>query len=131
MIRYVATMKRIADLDMEPLVCAILLRGMLLSVSLIVGGLAWQWATTGQLGVTGIVQGVNVFHMLIGDLRAVLMGALRPQVLVDLGVVVLLLTPYVRVLASVVYFAWVERQWLYTLLTSGVLITLTYILFFG
>ncbi len=129
--RHVARMKRIADLDMEPLVSAILLRGIVLSVSLIVAGLAWQWVATGQFGINDILQGVNVFHFLLGDLHDVSVAGLHPDVLVDLGVITLLLIPYVRVLASVAYFAWVERQWLYTLLTSGVLFTLTYMLFFG
>ena len=127
----VRRMKRLADLDMEPLVGGILLRGVLLSMSLVVGGVAWQWAATGQLGVGGVLQGVNVFHFLLGDLRQVCMVGLRPHVLVDLGLVVLLLTPYVRVVASLAYFAWVERQGSYTLFTSSVFLTLTYLLLFG
>lgn len=129
--QHVARLKRIADLDMEPLISAILLRGMLLSMGLMIAGLAWQWATAGQLGVNSVLQGINVFHFLLGDVRHLFVAGLRPEVLVDFGVATLLLIPYVRVLASVVYFGWVERQWLYTLLTSGVFLILTYMLFFG
>ena len=51
---------------------------------------------------------------------------LSPRLLVILGVAVLLFTPFLRVLASVVFFAAVERNWKYTVFTSFVLIVLTY-----
>jgi len=41
----------------------------------------------------------------------------------------LLLTPYARVLASMLYFALVERNRKYTAFTTFVLLTLTYSLF--
>jgi len=40
-----------------------------------------------------------------------------------------MLTPFVRVLTSVFYFAFVERNWKYTLFTGFVLGLLTYSLF--
>jgi uncharacterized membrane protein len=43
-----------------------------------------------------------------------------------MGIGVLMLTPFVRVLASVVYFAFVEHNWKYTLFTAFVLSVLTY-----
>jgi uncharacterized membrane protein len=57
--------------------------------------------------------------------------ALRPRLLVNLGIGVLLLTPYVRVLASLVYFATVERDPKYALFTAFVLAVLTYSLLLG
>ena len=54
---------------------------------------------------------------------------LRPRVMVNMGMAVLMLTPFVRVLASVFYFALVERNWKYTLFTGFVLGVLTYTLF--
>jgi uncharacterized membrane protein len=54
---------------------------------------------------------------------------LRPRVLINMGIAVLMLTPFVRVLASVFYFALVERNWKYTLFTGFVLCVLTYSLF--
>ena len=41
----------------------------------------------------------------------------------------LLLTPYVRVLASMLYFALVERNLKYSVFTAFVLLVLTYSLF--
>jgi len=49
--------------------------------------------------------------------------------LINLGIAVLILTPYVRILASVLYFAFVARNWKYTLFTASVLGVLTYSLF--
>jgi uncharacterized membrane protein len=46
-----------------------------------------------------------------------------------MGIGVLMLTPFVRVLASVFYFAFVEHNWKYTLFTAFVLSVLTYSLF--
>jgi uncharacterized membrane protein len=55
-------------------------------------------------------------------------GRWNPQTVVELGVCVLILTPYTRVLASMLYFAAVERNWKYTLFTLAVLAVLTYAL---
>ena len=43
----------------------------------------------------------------------------------------LLLTPYVRVLASLLYFAFAARNWKYALFTGFVLAVLSYSLFLG
>ena len=51
--------------------------------------------------------------------------------LVNLGIAVLLLTPYVRVLMSMLYFVFVERNLKYALFTGFVLAMLTYGLFTG
>jgi uncharacterized membrane protein len=50
----------------------------------------------------------------------------RPRLLVNLGIAVLMLTPYVRVLASMLYFMLVERNLKYGLFTAFVLAMLTY-----
>lgn len=56
-------------------------------------------------------------------------GALRPRVLINFGLAVLLLTPYVRVAASMLYVAVAERNWKYTAFTGFVFAVLTYSLF--
>ena len=53
----------------------------------------------------------------------------RPRLLVSLGIITLLLTPYVRVLASFVLFAFVERNAKYAVFTGFVLAVLSYSLF--
>ena len=56
-------------------------------------------------------------------------GQLQPRLLINLGIALLMLTPYVRVLASTFYFALAERNPKYTLFTGFVLAVLTYSLF--
>jgi uncharacterized membrane protein len=118
-----------APLDMESLVGSILLGGVLLSTGLLIAGLVWHWAATHHLGLEYALMGVNFFQFLLADIRQAASGALRPRVLVSLGLAVLMVTPYLRVLASILYFAFVERNWKYTLFTGFVFTVLTYSLF--
>ncbi len=115
--------------DMEVLVGYILLGGVLASVTLLGAGLIWRWAATGSVEFDYSLHGMNVFEFLRADLRQVASGAVRPRLLVNLGIAALLLTPYLRVLASMVFFAAVERNPKYTLFTAFVFSVLTYSLF--
>ncbi len=115
--------------DMEILVGSILQYGLLLSVVLLVAGLAWHWIATRQLGTEYPVAGVNLFQFLLADVRQAISGAVRPRLLVSLGLAALMMTPYTRVMASLAYFAFVERNWKYTLFTAFVFVVLTYSLF--
>jgi uncharacterized membrane protein len=117
------------QLEMDILVGYILLYGVLLSIVLILGGLFWRWLDTGKLWLDYQISGMNLFQLVVAEFRLVLRGAFRPRMLVSLGIVVLMLTPFLRVLASVVYFLAVLKNWKYTLFTSIVLVVLTYSLF--
>lgn len=114
---------------METVVGYILLGGVLLSVALIAGGLAWHWVTTGQLQFEYLVGGMDLARFITNDLQQLVVGPIHPRHLINLGIAVLILTPYVRILASVLYFAFVARNWKYTLFTAAVLGVLTYSLF--
>ena len=116
-------------LDMEILVGYILLGGVLLSVALLVIGFVWRWVRSSNLQFQYTVAGMNFFEFVLSSLRQMASHELRPRVLVNMGIAVLMLTPFVRVLASVFYFALVERNWKYTLFTGFVLCVLTYSLF--
>jgi uncharacterized membrane protein len=115
--------------DMEVLVGYILLIGVLTSIALILGGLAWHWLQTGQIGVQYRISGMNFFEFLFKDLAQLFGGQLRPRLFVSLGIAMLMLTPFVRVLASMVYFLVAARNWKYTVFTGFVLAVLTYSLF--
>jgi len=115
--------------DMESLVGAILLVGVLLSISLLIIGIAWYYALTGHLGVHYQISGMNLFSFFIQDLHQVFHGLLQPHILISLGINVLMLTPYTRVLISMLYFAFVEHNFKYTMFTGFVLVVLTYSLF--
>jgi len=116
-------------LDMEILIGYILLGGVLLSVALIVIGFVWRWVRSGNLQFQYTVAGMNFFEFVLSSFRQMASHELRPRVLVNMGIAVLMLTPFVRVLASVFYFALVDRNWKYTLFTGFVLSVLTYSLF--
>ena len=111
---------------MDHLIGYILLSGVLLSAALMLAGLGWHWAASGDPRMEAPLAGVNLFQLVAADLREVASGRLRPHLLINLGLAVLLLTPYVRVTASMLYFAAAERNWKYTLFTSFVFILLTY-----
>jgi uncharacterized membrane protein len=115
--------------DMEILVGSILQYGLLLSVVLLIAGLAWHWIATRQLGTEYLMAGVNLFQFLLADIRQAIAGSLRPRLLVSLGLAALMMTPYTRVMASLAYFAFVERNWKYTFFTAFVLVVLSYSLF--
>ncbi len=114
---------------MESLVGIILLAGVLLSVALLLIGFVWRWARVGDLRFEHSLAGMNFFEFISSTLRQVTSQAFRPRLFLNMGIAALMLTPFVRVLASVFYFAFVERNWKYTLFTAFVLSVLTYSLF--
>jgi uncharacterized membrane protein len=118
-----------AHFDMEGLIGYILLSGVLLSVALIAAGLSWHLVVSGNMTITHRVSGLNLFRFLVATVRLGGMPSARPDLLVNLGIGVLMLTPYVRVLGSAFYFALVEHNRKYTGFTIFVLSVLTYILF--
>jgi len=115
--------------DMESLVGYILLIGVLLSVALLAVGFIWRWARVGNLRFEHSIVGMNFFEFILSTLRQITSQAFRPRLFLNMGVGVLMLTPFVRVLASVFYFAFAAHNWKYTLFTGFVLSVLTYSLF--
>jgi uncharacterized membrane protein len=113
----------------DALVGHVLLGGVVASVTLIVAGVAWRWLNTGHLGIDYTLPKLNLFGFVTAEIREVSAGRFRPRLLVSLGIVALVLTPYVRVLASLIFFALVERNWKYSVFTGFVLAVLTYSLF--
>jgi uncharacterized membrane protein len=116
-------------LDMESLVGYILLTGVLLSVALLSVSFVWRWVRVGSLRFEHSIVGMNLFEFISSTLQKMASRAFRPRLFLNMGIGVLMLTPFVRVLASVVYFAFVEHNWKYTLFTVFVLSVLTYSLF--
>jgi len=111
---------------MDAIVGSLLLGGVLTSLGLIVAGFVWHRLATGRTALNETLAGHDLLQVLGADLRALAQGAMGPQLLVSLGIVVLLLTPYLRVLASMLFFALVEHDWKYTGFTAFVLLVLTY-----
>lgn len=115
--------------DMESLVGYILLTGVLLSAVLLAVSFVWRWVRVGNLRFEHSIVGMNFFEFISSTLRQMASRAFRPRLFLNMGIAVLMLTPFVRVLASVFYFAFVEHNWKYTLFTAFVLTVLTYSLF--
>ena len=117
------------EVDIESIVGWLLLGGVVLSMLLLIAGLAWHWVVTGRLTFEYTITGMNLYQFLFKDVRDIATMPARPRLLLNLGIAVLLLTPYARVLVSMCYFAFVERNWKYTCFTGFVLGVLTYSLF--
>lgn len=115
--------------NMDVLVGYILLIGVLVSVALIIAGTLWNWAITHSLSTQFTIAGENYFSFLVSSLRQLFTGAINPRLLISLGIVTLMFTPYLRVAASMVYFAFVARNIKYTVFTLVVFSILTYSLF--
>lgn len=118
--RSVSRARWLADFDMESLVERLLSLGMVVSIGFLVVAMVVQWFAKGQIGPWENLQGTNLLQFM----RPV-PGA---SFLVHLGIGALLLTPYLRVLVSMLYFAWVDRNVKYALFSGLVLFALTYIL---
>lgn len=114
--------------DMEMLVGSILFGGVALSTALITTGIVWNRVTTGRLELEYSIGRMTFFQFLWMAISNVMPGTLSPRSLVDLGLATLMMTPYARVLASLLYFA-AERNWKYTGFTAFVFSVLTYSLF--
>jgi uncharacterized membrane protein len=114
---------------MDLLLGYVLLGGVVLSMALIVAGLIWRFLRVGHFSLDHKLSGMNLFEFLAEEIRTAASGQLRPRTLVDGGIAVLMLTPYVRVLASVFYFMMGLKNWKYTVFTGIVLGILTFSLF--
>lgn len=114
---------------MEMLVGYILLVGVLLSITLIGIGVVWHYAATGKLGLVYSISGMNLYRFVLNDFSQAVHLPLHPRLLVNFGIATLMLTPYVRVSASMIYFAFAERNGRYTVFTGFVFLVLTYSLF--
>lgn len=117
------------ELEMDVLVGYILLFGVLLSMAFLVAGLIWRWAETRGVSMDYRLAGMNLFELVTQDAGRMAHGQFRARMMITSGILVLMLTPYFRVVASMLYFLTVLKNWKYTVFTSIVLIVLTYSLF--
>jgi len=111
------------------LVEVILLAGLILAISLIITGLVWQWILTGTFGVFPAIAAMNLLEYSIYTLRNATVEGMGPAALANSGIAVLLFTPFVRVLASVIFFGFREHNRIYTAFTGFVLVILGIVLF--
>jgi uncharacterized membrane protein len=117
--------------DMDSTIGLILLIGVLLSMILIAVGCVWRWMNTGQLQLEYQLPATNLFQFWLEDAHQAMNGAWRPRLLINLGIAVLMATPYLRVFISIFHFAFIQRNLKYAIFTSTVFILLTLSLFFN
>lgn len=117
------------EASMDALVGTLLLTGVAISMALIVLGLVWSLFRTGRTVLNYRIVGMDFYRFALATARSAVTGHVTPALLVNAGIVALMLTPFLRVFASVIYFAAVLRNGKYTLFTSFVLIVLTWSLF--
>jgi uncharacterized membrane protein len=112
--------------DLDTLISYILAAGVLVSLAVEAAGLGY-YASTESLEVDFTsrwqTSGNDFFAYAWGTLLTLEQGV-TPLTLIALGIVLLMITPYLRVLASVVYFA-IARNSKYALISLFVLTVLT------
>ena len=124
----VAREKWIANFDMENLVGAILTNGTILSMALVIGALVIQWATKMNSDFGPNIKAKSIPTLILADFHRLGSTESLPQVLIHLSVAVLMLTPYVRVLTSLGYFAFIDRSRKHVMFAGFVFILMTIIL---
>ena len=126
---------------MELVISYVLRSGVLLSATIILVGILW-FALTQDTGYARVLphhlRDILTFHRHSGpgffptNLQAVVRGAAagKPYAVIELGMLLLILTPVIRVALSVVFFL-SQRDWLYVGITLFVLAVLMISLFSG
>jgi uncharacterized membrane protein len=126
---------------MELIISYALWVGVFLSASIILVGIL-LFAVRQDTGYARVLphhlKDILTFHQRSGpgffptSLSAVLLGAMagKPYAIIELGMLLLILTPIVRVALSVFFFL-AQRDWLYVGITLFVLAVLTFSLFSG
>ncbi len=125
--RRVSWVMWLARFDVEPLLSASLRYGTWLCFLLALGSLVLQWTGSGGATLGDRIHARSLPSLLMKDLGG---GSLRvswSRLLLDGSVAALLLTPYLRLLVSLIYFVCAERNRRYTLLTLFVLMLVTII----
>jgi len=111
----------------ERAISYLLFTGVVISLILEVIGIALFYQTPGRLAISEsegmFIHGKDFFHFIWGLIRGE-PGGTTGLFLMTLGIAILILTPYLRVILSVFYFGW-TRNAKYTLITLFVLVILS------
>ena len=113
--------------NLETIISYILIIGVVVGVVLEFIGIMLFYNTYGNLQISQnknvFISGQNFFVFIIGQFQN-LFGSQNALSFIILGLIILILTPYIRAITSVIYFAW-EKHYKYVLITLFVLIVLT------
>ncbi len=112
---------------LETIISYILIIGVVASLIFEVIGISLYYGTYGNLQISQdkivFISGANFFTFIAQQTQN-LFGSQNALLFMTLGLIILILTPYIRAVTSVVYFGW-ERNRKYVLITLFVLIVLT------
>jgi uncharacterized membrane protein len=112
---------------LETIISYVLIIGVVASVVLEVIGIALFYGTYGNLQISQnknmLISGQNFFAFVIFQFQH-LFGTQNAVSFITLGLIVLILTPYIRAITSAIYFVW-EKHYKYVLITLFVIIVLT------
>ncbi len=115
------------ETKLETIISYLLIVGVVVSVILEVVGITLYYGKYGNTQVSQnqavFISGKNFFAFIIYQTQH-LLGAQNALLFMTLGLIILILTPYIRAATSVIYFAW-EKHYKYVLITLFVLIVLT------
>jgi len=115
------------ETKLESIISYLLITGVIISLALEVTGIVLFYTTFHTMQISRdpsvYVNGNNFFIFLANQVSGMNTGSL-PLRLMTLGIIVLILTPYIRAIASVIYFAWVKNI-KYVFITLFVLALLT------
>jgi uncharacterized membrane protein len=111
----------------EKAISYLLITGVIISLILEIVGVVILYRSYGNLDISheaGVyIKGHDFFSFIYQQIQD--RQAITPAIiLMTAGIIVLILTPYIRVIASVVYFAW-QKNLKYVLITLFVLIVVT------
>ena len=115
---------------MDALVGTILLSGVLTSIVLIVIGFIWNWTANGTLTLSYAIFGENYFGFLRSSITHLFDGSdVEARQFINPGIVTLMLTPFIRVAVSFIYFLNAEKNRGFSVINLIVLSVLTYSLY--
>jgi len=105
----------------------LLIVGVIISLILETIGVAMLYAAYRQIEISQdtsvFIKGHDFFTFILQQIESKYTEK-SPFIVMTAGIIVLILTPYIRVIASVAHFAW-ERNWKYVLITLFVLVVVT------
>ena len=115
------------DTGFEKTISYLLITGVIISLILEVIGVILFYLSSSSLDISHepevYIRGNNFFSFIFQQFRD--MGTIKPaMLLMTLGIIVLILTPFIRVVASVVHFTG-QKNLKYALITLFVLIVVT------
>jgi uncharacterized membrane protein len=112
---------------LESIISYLLIIGVITSVILEIIGLVLYFGAYGNLQVSQApnvyINGENFFAFIVERLQNLFVSE-NAILFLTLGIIILILTPYARAIASLIFFAW-EGNRKYVLITLFVLVVLT------